>query len=545
MRRAVTALVVLALTGACTLPGDEKPIPVKAAATARPGGAIRIAITAPGGVEPASAYEPAGMAVVATLCDTLVEVDPATGKLRPGLAESWVVSDRGGSVQVKLRKGRTFSDGTAVNSRAVVESFRRLASPDTASYAADLLSPLAGFAEYRASVERGEPSTGAFRGARVVEPLSFELLFSRAAPDFMRTLAHPATAPMNTRAATPVCAGPYELAKAYEPGAGEIVLRRKAKGSLEGGGPARTRGGSGWADQIVFEVFADEAAGYDAWTQGRVDVAAVPADRLAQADSGSVLTGPAAQVEYIGVGFGEQSVFREARVRRTLSAAIDRVAIANDVYGGSRRPATGFVPAAVPTAHRDNACRWGEVSADDAAAVRAAVGAAPVKLSFNDEFAHRRLVEAVASQWRARLGIAVDLVPLNWDAYLQKATTGAGFDGAFRVSWSPSVATDASFIAPLFHSRHIGSTNVERYRDPNLDESILKDVEEVDNDGDRIVHVAKLEDRLCQDMPLIPVVEAQANMAVRTDRVAPARRDGKVFSPTGGLLARELFVRAG
>jgi ABC-type oligopeptide transport system substrate-binding subunit len=186
--------------------------------------------------------------------------------------------------------------------------------------------------------------------------------------------------------------------------------------------------------------------------------------------------------------------------------------------------------------YRANACAF------DAPTAKPTMPATPVKLYFNDEYTHRRLAESVAAQWHDKLGLTVELQPLNWDQYLQRATTGAGFDGAFRVSWAPKVATGVNYLDPLFSSGAIGNTNLERYSDVRFDDTLNRDIFSATDVGDQAVRVKKLEDKLCADLPLLPIVFGRTNMLVRDGRLKSSRVDGRIFDPAGELLLQELSI---
>lgn len=547
-RALLGAAVAAAVVGqACTVPGSEKPKPAGTAQGAVEGGTITVATLPPGPLDPVAATGEPARAVLSLLCDTLVRIDPKTGEVRPGIVETWKVSDGGGSIQLKLHRGMTFHDGRRVESRVIVDSLRRLVSPETASHLSDLLQPVAGYDAYRASVEQGEERPTALRGARVIEPGSFEILLDRPYPDFIRTLAHPATTPIdvavarddpNRFARSPECAGPYRLEQPYQPGDPEIRLQRRP--DYQGSSPAYTRGGRGWAERIVFRVVPDEEAAYQAWVKGEVDVAPVPSGRLAEArrsHAGAVHSIPGSQVEYIGLPYAPESPFENDALRQALAAAVDRGRLAEEVYGGSRVPATGFLPPVTGEAYRPKACSFGPP------AERPPIPPGPVPFYFNDEFSHRRLVEAVAAQWKQKLGIDIRPTPMNWDQYLQRATTGSGFDSAFRVSWSPRVVDPVAYLRPLVHSANIGGTNLERFSDVRVDEVLDKDILRATDDGDRTLLAQKLEDDLCRRLPLIPLVFGESHVLVR-ERVASARSDGLVASPHEGVLLRDLFTPA-
>src|SRR5207248_4567539 len=56
---------------------------------------------------------------------TLVDVDPATSRIGPRLASSWVMANDGASWTFTLREGVLFHDGSALDASAVVASFER------------------------------------------------------------------------------------------------------------------------------------------------------------------------------------------------------------------------------------------------------------------------------------------------------------------------------------------------------------------------------------------------------------------------------------
>jgi ABC-type transport system substrate-binding protein len=71
------------------------------------------------------------VAVLAPIYDTLTHKDPLTGELEGGLAESWEVLD-GETVELTLRQGATFHDGTPFDAEAVKAGLERNAAEDAA-----------------------------------------------------------------------------------------------------------------------------------------------------------------------------------------------------------------------------------------------------------------------------------------------------------------------------------------------------------------------------------------------------------------------------
>src|SRR5205823_768961 len=57
--------------------------------------------------------------------ETLVEVDPATSRITPGLASSWQMTNDGASWTFTLREGVFFHDGLPLDASSVIASFER------------------------------------------------------------------------------------------------------------------------------------------------------------------------------------------------------------------------------------------------------------------------------------------------------------------------------------------------------------------------------------------------------------------------------------
>lgn len=76
--------------------------------------------------DPAVANNIPSFYLISLTADGLVKIDPATGKLEPGLAVSWKTPDNGATWYFTLRQGVSFPDGTPLTADAVVNSLLRL-----------------------------------------------------------------------------------------------------------------------------------------------------------------------------------------------------------------------------------------------------------------------------------------------------------------------------------------------------------------------------------------------------------------------------------
>jgi ABC-type oligopeptide transport system substrate-binding subunit len=518
--------VTVALVAACTN-GTDKATP----AAGPRGGTLRVGITEPGSLDPGNAYEPAGMLVDSLLCEPLLTLDPVSGRLRPGLATNWVISDGGRRITLRLRKAR-FSNGQKVTSDDVIASLSRAASEEFAGNAAGLLESVDGWPEITGRVEtRRERDRRILRGLSAIDGSSLSITLSRRDADFLRVLAHPVAAPVphelaerdpDAFAAQPVCAGPYRLAQPWEAGAPVIKLERNR--GYYGRNPAFTAGGAGYADTVEFYVSTDPLA---AWQAGTVDVAAVPNAQRNAVAAADLRERPSGYIEYVGLPLNEESPFKDADVRRALSAALDRRAIAEAT---GRQPANGFVPGGkgCPTEPRRTDLH----------------GDATVPLYYNDEFGNRTTAELVARQWHDAFGFDVRPTPVTFDRIVELGTRPQGIDGAFRFGWQPSAPRPDEYLAPLFTSKGIGRDNLTRFVDPSFERVLNRQARGATKQGDVDAGYRSAERLLCDAMPMIPVTAGVSRFAVRSAALGAAGRS-TLDAARGWPVLRELYVRSG
>ncbi|MFT5224150.1 MAG: ABC-type transport system substrate-binding protein, partial [Glaciecola sp.] len=527
MQKTVARAVLALLLASCANPMQgpksvDAPAPRRtpvASAGAVAGGELRVSITEPSTLDPvqASTFDPSGYLIARTMCDTLVEQDPVTGELRPGILKSWDIQlTNGGAaiITMKVRRGVYFHDGTEVTASDVSYTLARLANLDIDAPMHSLVEPIMGYSLIRglAEPEQVAAAPAIYLSERLqgVEVLQRDVLQvttvtsqepGRGIADLLLALSQPAAAPVPRRlasgdaaafAAHPVCAGPYELEGEWSPGDERIVLQR-AQAHVPGPSVYSSEG-LGYADRIEFHVIEDRAAQLAAYTAGAIDVASVLPIQLDDAAraQGRIVLVPLPQMEYVAFPTDDPR-FASVATRQALSQGLDRTALAAAAYGGASLPAVAMMPtsllgdvkqrpckAAPPTPRLESLGSFaripaiappgtGSVSLEDPArdAADAAVAQddAPrvinglITLSYNDEHGHRELMESVAAQWRANLGLDVEVVPLTWLDYEDRLLRRFGlsgqrevFDGAFRASWAAHYPSRDAWLSQLLGS---------------------------------------------------------------------------------------------
>ena len=76
-------------------------------------------------LDPGEAYEFSGLDLINNTYDGLVEINPTTLEIEPGLAESWSVGEDGLTYTFKIKAGITFSSGNTVTAEAAAWSLQR------------------------------------------------------------------------------------------------------------------------------------------------------------------------------------------------------------------------------------------------------------------------------------------------------------------------------------------------------------------------------------------------------------------------------------
>jgi oligopeptide transport system substrate-binding protein len=548
--RVVSGAVLTALLlSSCSIGGDE--IPVRAAVPgATTGGTITIAIGAPATIDPGLAFEPWGRLVDSLICDALIQLDPVTGEPVPAIAESWIISRGGAQLTVKIRKGIRFHDGSTMSVDDIAFALSRVASQETGSNVAGLLRPVLGWTQIHGDDEaKTEEAATALAGVRVVGTDAVQITLTDPRADFFRVLAHSLASPVPRKAVTrdpgafeskPVCTGPYKLEHSWKRGDATITLVRFE--GYYGGNRGYSRGGRGYADRIELRI-VDPAVSR---ALGKADAAPLaPGAAPAGLD---VVAGTTPYLEYIGLP-ATKAPFDRREVRVALSQAINRAAIARDVYGGTREVAQGFLGPALGPLYRRDACGARAPATGDTATARRSLADAgidlrgsEITLSTNTDFRNRELVEAVARSWREAFGVAVRIATRPWDAYLDAAASQAGLGGAFRMGFqAPYLGPDA-VLAPLFASSSIGRENFSRFSDPRFDRVLEREARRASSDEDLQTTYQRLEDLACEQLPVIPLLYGRSRWIVRGVRVGAAS-EHMVDVTTGALAVRELYLR--
>ncbi|WP_169053263.1 ABC transporter substrate-binding protein [Falsirhodobacter xinxiangensis] len=259
-----------------------------------------------------------GVIVGRNVWDTLV-ARGEDGAFQPLLATEWTWADDT-TLDLTLREGVTFHDGSALDADDVVETLTYVSTPANGIVSQQI-------AGWIASVEKTGPLSVRIK-AKAPTPAAMEYLSTQLA-------IFPAgyfTGPQGqTQTALPVGTGPYRI-DSYAPG-GELRLARN-EAYFEGSPKA---GAS--IDTVSIRIVPDIQTQLADLMSGGIDlVMGLPrdmADQLGMMPGVSVVSGETMRIVFLQMNTTETGpeALKDVRVRQAINHAIDRKAISENLVG--------------------------------------------------------------------------------------------------------------------------------------------------------------------------------------------------------------------
>ena len=443
--------------------------------------------------------------------ECLLAVDE-NGQLVPGQAESWETSEDGLTWTFHLRDGLKWSDGSDLTANDFVYSWKRVCDPMVAApYADTVLSMVAG---YDKAIE------GDLDALQVVAQDDNTLVVTLNAPcSYFGSLAafatlspvQEATVEANgdawaTSAETYISNGPFYVSE-WVPGS-YIMMSKN---------PYYWNADAIKLDGIKWNLIEDSNAAYSAYQTGEVlMIKDVPTEEIPSLkDNADFHVDPIIGTYYISMNL-ERDAFKDARVRKALSLAIDRDYVANTLMQGTYSPADNFMgPGWIDMdgkLFKDNAnggqsyidVNNYEADLEEAKQLLADAGYPDgegfptISYTTNDAGYHKVVAEYVQQAW-AQLGIDLQVDIVEWASFTPMRRNG-DFDVA-RNGWVGDYS-DPSNMLDLFLSTN--GNNDGKFNNADYDAAIYRSRETLDpTERSKALHDA--EDILMEETGCIPV----------------------------------------
>lgn len=476
--------------------------------------------------------------IVQELYEGLVMLE-APGTVGPGAASDWTTSPDGLVWTFRLRPEGKWSDGTPVTADDFVFSLRRAVDP--ATRAADPRDLYAIRGAEAVATGKAPPDT---LGVRAVDPLTVKITLARPTADFLIQLSNRTAFPVNraalerhgdqwTRAGNLVGNGPFVLAENVPQTYVRLVRNPHWRD------PASVK-----VDAVVFHQAEDANTALKRFRAGEFDISfASPINQIdwMKANLGTAFrVAPSQRVFYLTPNFTREPWKSEPRLRKALSLAIDREAIAAKVTKGVDSPALTMIPPGTG-GYQPATLDWAKLSQAErdamAKALLAEAGYGPggkpleVELVYQTDESRRQVSIAIASMWQSKLGVKVRLVNQEarvvWDRLRDRA-----FDGFIYDSWIDRLGI--RFLDVMLSTE---TQNNGGYANPAFDAKIAEALATADPAAfnDRL---REAETILLEDFAVIPIVY-QGGRVLVSDKVEGWRDSPIQMTPVRGLGLKE------
>lgn len=442
-----------------------------------------------------------------------------------GQAESWEASEDGLTWTFTMRDGLKWSDGTDLNAKDFEYSFKRMVDPNTAApYAETCLGMIDGFEEAAGFPDADgnptvDPNPEALNVKASEDGKTLTIVLSYPCSYFDKMAAFATMSPVQqatveangdawcTSPDTFVSNGPYMITD-WTPS--ERIVLTKNPNYVGGWDSSKIV-----SDTITLLLLEDSSASYAAYNSGEaVLVKDVPTDEIPSLtkaeDGGDFYVDTILGTYYVSLNL-QRDAFKDAKVRKALSLAIDRDYVANTIMQGTYSAADSIVgPGIVDESgyfHDNGNAPY--ISADYEANLAEAKklleeagypngeGYPTIEYSTNDAGYHVPLAEYLQQAW-GDLGITLTINKMEWSSFTPARRAGE-YDVA-RNGWVMDY-NDPSNMLDLFCSGN--GNNDGKYANPDFDAAI--DASRVADSAEHFAQLHKAEDILMEDMGCLPI----------------------------------------
>jgi peptide/nickel transport system substrate-binding protein len=432
---------------------------------------------APTSLDPADHRSRLSETVIRNMFDGLVTRDTRSGvHLELAEAMNWL-DDR--TLEVRLRQGVKFHDGTEMTADDVVFTFNRIIQENAIEYPEPHTSPRKGLIAPLESIEK-------------VDDYTVVMHFSGPWPPAMQLIVHQQILPRHYLEAVgtegfiekPIGVGPFKFVS-VRPGLEEVTLERFD--DYYGGAPDLAPVGPACVRGAIFRVIPEASTRVAALLAGEVDIIqAVPPeliDTLAQTPGLQVKTAPGTQPKWMEMNVS-QPPFDDVRVRHALNYAVDKQLIIDEIYGGravalpgALSPFNNFVNQKLEPYPYDpdqalallKEAGWTDSDGDE----MLDKDGQPFAFTIDTLEEFRALAEAVADQFR---GIGIDASIRFWEYGVVRPQLLAGERLAYLDDWGDSAFDPVGHFEAKWHGQvegqPYGRGNFSTYNNERVNELI-------------------------------------------------------------------------
>jgi len=445
--------------------------------------------------------------ILGALFEGLVNLDAKDLAPKPGVAESWTMSDDGLVYTFKLRQDARWSNGDPVTAHDFTYAWRRILTPSLASRYAYMLHCMKNAKAYN----EGKLTDFSQVGAKALDDYTLKVTLESRTPYFLSLHIHYTWFPvhqktiethgtlddLNNRWILPenfVGNGAFTLAT-WEPN--KSILARKS--------PTYWNAEEVKLDGVRFYPVSDLQTEERMFRSGDLhfteNAPTTKIDFYKENRPEQLRIAPWLGSYYYRINT-TRPPFDDPRVRRALSMAIDREAIVKYITRGGQIPARYYTPQGMHGYQPEN---FFEEDVPEARRLLAEAGypegkgMPPVDIHYNTAESHRQIAEAIQQMWKENLGIDVTITNEEWKVYLDTQNRIA-YDVS-RAGWIGDFADPVNFLECFTTGN---GNNRTGYASEEFD-ALIAEARRTDSLEARNALYLRAETILLRDMPLIPI----------------------------------------
>ena len=445
--------------------------------------------------------------IIQALFEPLVSYETGTLAPVPALAERWEISADGLTYTFHLRHDAKWSNGDPVTAQDCVDSWRRILTPSLAADYAYFLYLLRGAEDFN----KGRSADFSNVGAVARDARTLVVTLTHPAPYFLQILLNSPWRPIHLRSIAAV-GDPYNRSTKWTlPGAlvssGPFVLKEWSlnRRVIVEKSPTYYDSAKVRLNALHFYPIDNIDAEERAFRAGQLHMTwALPLSKvvpLQREKSPALRIDPFLETYFFRLNV-RKAPLDDVRIRRALSLAIDRDAIATKILPGGRQPAPTFVsPLLVgytPPARKAYDPEAARRLLAEAGHARGA-GLPPIEILYNNSEILRLVGEAIQQMWSRELGVEVRLS--NQEKKVVFANRRAGDYQVLLGSWTADYLDATTFLDMWLSD---SGNNHPGWKDPAYDALAARALTIADPNA-RAAVLAEAETLVLDAAPIIPI----------------------------------------
>lgn len=430
------------------------------------------------------------------------------GKIIPGAAESWTVSEDGLTYTFKMRPDAKWSNGDPVVAGDFEYSLRRIMKPETGAKYANVLYPI----KNAEKVNTGELPPEEL-GVKAIDDATFEITLESPTPYFIDLLGHQTGLPVHPATVEKygsdfikpeniVTNGAFVLAD-FTPNDSITAVKNEYFHDAE----------NVKIDKVKFYPTEDRGAALRRFQAGELhtnnDVPLEQIDFIKENFGEQFHVAPYLGTYYYAVNH-ESEAMSDPEVRQALSMAIDREFLAEEIWGGTMVAAYSFVPPGIANYGEPARAEWADMDLLDREDLAMQIleekgysesNPLEVEIRYNTSENHKNTAVAIADMWKP-LGVEVTLLNTDTKTHYAHLRDRGDFDVA-RAGWIGDYSDPQNFLFML-ESDNDGF-NYARYNNPEYDALMDEAARTLDLEK-RAEILKQAETLFMRDLPFFPLM---------------------------------------